>query len=268
MKKLFFWLGLILIFILVLGCCFHIFHWCDNGTRTTACQLWFTAFGSFGSFGAVVVALYLEPIKKFFLKPDLRMIIGNNAPLCIISNTEVAASRNEEFIDICCKVINNGDVAADKCRVVCEEILTLGADKKYAVSEENKFRPQFFTWIGAGEKRIETDIGESFYEYLKLAEIRTRSSELGKASNNGLSKTAKIPYVVVCLPSRKVKGQHMQFDDESSIIIHLSIVGVGFKTVEKYIQIIWEGKTISEFHSHPEKLAIVDVTHNIKTLLR
>ncbi len=68
MKKLFFWLGLILITILVLGCCYHIFYRCESGSRTIACQLWFTAFGSFESFGAVVVALYLEPNKKFFSK--------------------------------------------------------------------------------------------------------------------------------------------------------------------------------------------------------
>ena len=144
----------------------------------------------------------------------------------------------------------------------------MGADKKFAASEDNKFRPQFFSWLGAGERRIEADIGKSFYEYVKLAEIRTRSSELGKAPDGAMSKKGAIPYMVVCLPSRKVKNQYMQFDDESSIIVHLSIVGGGLTTQNKYIQIVWEGKAISDFRNHPEKLAVTDVTKDIRGLLR
>lgn len=186
--------------------------------------------------------------------------------MCVIENVEAGTSGKEEFVDICCKIENTGGSLAEKCRIVCEEILTLGADKKFSASDENKFRPLSFTWIG--EKKTELDISVSDYGYFKLAEIRTRSSELGKAPDVGSTAGSLTPYLVVCLPSRTVKNQYIQFDDDKSIIIHFRIACVGGMAKERYVQIVWEGKSIADFRKHPEKLAVTDVTNTICSLRR
>ena len=266
MKKFLFWFGLIFIIVIICVCCLHVSFVSDSQARSKILEVWLVGFGSIGSFGAVVVALYLEPIKKFFLKPELNLHVSNASPMCIIENVDAGASGKEEFVDICCKIENTGGSSAEKCRVVCEEIMTLGADKKFSVSDENKFRPLFFTWIG--EKKTELDIAASDYGYVKLAEIRTRSSELGKAPDVGSVAGSLTPYLVVCLPSRTVKNQYVQFDDDKSIIIQFRIVCSGRTAKERYIQIVWEGKSIADFRKHPEKLAITDVTNSICTLRR
>lgn len=266
MKKFLFWSGLLFIMVIICICILHVSFWSNPATRNKTLEVWLVGFGSIGSFGAVVIALYLEPIKKFFLKPELDLKVSNASPMCIIENIEAGASGNEEFVDICCKIENTGGSAADKCRMVCEEILTLGADKKFSVSDENKFRPLFFTWIG--DKKTELDIAASDYGYFKFAEIRTRSSELGKAPDIGSVTGSLTPYLVVCLPSRTVKNQYIQFDDDKSIIVHFRIACSGCVAKERYVQIVWEGKSIADFRKHPEKLAITDVTDSICSLRR
>ena len=198
------------------------------------------------------------------LYSELDLYVSNASPMCVIENVEAGTSGKEEFVDICCKIENTGGSLAEKCRIVCEEILTLGADKKFSASDENKFRPLSFTWIG--EKKTELDISVSDYGYFKLAEIRTRSSELGKAPDVGSTAGSLTPYLVVCLPSRTVKNQYIQFDDDKSIIIHFRMACVGGMAKERYVQIVWEGKSIADFRKHPEKLAVTDVTNTICSL--
>lgn len=268
MKKIIFWLGLGLIVVLIICCALNVFYCDDPQNRDKRLELWLIGFGSIGSLGAVVTALYLEPIKKFFYKPNLNLFVSNLSPLCIIGNVDAGAAGNEEFIDICGKVWNAGGSTAEKCRIVCEEILTPGADMKYSVSDDNRFRPLFFSWIGVGEKQIEMDIAVSDCGFFKLAEIRTRSSELGKAPDVGYASEISTPYLVVCLPNRTFKNQFIQFYDDKSVIVHFRIASVGLTAKERYVQIVWGGKSIEDFKTHPEKLAITDVTSQIESLRR
>jgi hypothetical protein len=266
MKKFLFWSGLGAVIITIFACIFHVYFQSDPNSRRATLEVWLTGFGAIGSFGAVVIALYSEPIKKFFLRPELNVRVLNTPPFCIIEKVDAGALEKDEFVDICCMVENIGGATAEKCQIVCEEILTLGADKKYSVSEENRFRRLFFTWIGIGDKPIESDIAVADHGYFKLAEIRTKNSELGKASVGGVPSEFSQPFLVVCLPSRTVKSQFIQFEDDKSIIIHFKIACVGLLAKERYVQIAWEGKSIADFKSHPEKLAITDVTSRISEL--
>ena len=103
---------------------------CESGSRLRIADMWLNGFSTLGSFGAVIVALYLDPIRRWLMKPRLHITVSNKSPWCEIENVDADAKKKEEFIDICCKVENVGGSTAKKSRLVCQSILTLGADKK------------------------------------------------------------------------------------------------------------------------------------------
>ncbi len=238
-------------------------------SRKSVLELWFAGLGSFGAFGAVVVALFSDTIKRFVNRPDLFLEVSNCEPSCTVENVESGSAKKEEFIEICCKVENRGGLTAEKSRVVCDCVYTKGADKKFSVSNTHKFRPQSFIWIGSGSKCYEIDISNSFWEYIKIAEIRTKCSELGKAPDGTTTEHHnKTPYLVVCLPSKSLKNQYIQLDDDLSVILPLRLVCAGASSKTYFVQINWEGKSIADYEKDVEKLAVIDVTDDMKKLAR
>lgn len=72
---------------------------------------------SIGTAGAVIVALFQYPIRRWLKRPRLRIICSNKTPLVekLVLNTE--SSSNAEELRIRIKVINEGKDTADHCLV-------------------------------------------------------------------------------------------------------------------------------------------------------
>ena len=259
MRKVLFVSGAVVI-LLIIGTV--IVHLCcsASGDRGCVIRLWAEILGAIGSFGAVIIALYKEPIWAIINAPRLEMNVGNDGPFCSIENT-MSGGGDEigKFIEICGKITNCGMSAANKCQVTCEEIYTLGADGKYSASDKHQFRPMSFKWSDTDSKEL--DIPNELHGYIKLAEIRARGSELGGETgekSNG-KKNSKL-YIVVSIPDKTVKGKCIELEpDCNKVILPLELFCAGTKPRKKFVKIIWEGKSIADYITDHKKLAVLPV---------
>lgn len=224
-------------------------------------RTWAMCASAIGSCGAVVIALFKDSMLAMINAPNLDLDVSNIAPYCTIENAMAGGSSKEsgKFVEICAKVVNNGINPAVKCRVVCDAIYTMGADGKFSASTEHMFRPVTFSWSGTSSCDI--DIASGLPGYVKIAEIRTRDSELGDESDPSVhKKTVEKPYMVVCLPDKSKRGKNVEFDvDCKNIILPVQLVCAGGKPKQKYVKIVWNGKTIGDYIKDQKKLAVIDI---------
>lgn len=224
-------------------------------------RTWAVCVSAAGSLGAVIVALFKETLLAKLNAPSLDLDVSNTQPYCLVENAMAGGSSKEsgKYIEICAGIKNIGLNSATKCRVICEEIYTMGADEKYSASPEHKFRPTAFPWAGATS--CDVDIANGLPSYVTIAEIRTRASELGAGSDPGSSrKTVERPYIVVCLPDKVKRGKYIEFEfDCKSVILPIQLVCAGERPKRKYIKIVWNGKTINDYITDHKKLAVLDV---------
>lgn len=168
--------------VIIMSCAAHLYYTSPE-SRGAVIKGWATCIGSFGSFVAVIVALYKDTLLAWMNAPDLQMKVGNQRPLCTVENSMAGGSTKEtgQYVEICAVISNVGVHEARRCRIICEELYTTGADGKYSPSDEHQFRPYSFPWSET-KSSCDVDIANGMKEYVKLAEIRTPASELGDES--------------------------------------------------------------------------------------
>lgn len=254
--------------VIIMSCTAHLYYTSPE-SRGTVIKGWATCIGSFGSFVAVIVALYKDTLLAWMNAPDLRMKVGNQRPLCTVENSMAGGSTKEtgQYVEICAVISNVGVHEARRCRIICEELYTTGADGKYSPSDEHQFRPYSFPWSET-KSSCDVDIANGMKEYVKLAEIRTPASELGDESEaKGTEKNSAKTFLVICLPNKSARNKYIELEpDCKSVIIPIQLVCAGAKPRLKFVKIIWNGKAIKDYIKDHKKLAVIEVDPSSKEL--
>lgn len=246
-----------------------------NQDKIGLVSTWFAGIGAFGTVGSVIFAMFGADICKFLNSPRLDLEVSNLYPHADIGAASIPGKESEECIEICADVKNIGASMAKECQVYCEKIYTEGADGKYTVNEKLRFRPITFNWIdGCTGKCDKVDISMSLHRFVRLVEIRNEDAgEFAKAPDPnavGPNQVAASPCIFVCLPDRYRQNQYIKIERTcKSIIIPISVVCVGKKSLTKYIKIKWDGEKIGDYRTNHEKLAASPVSEGkLKDILK
>ena len=143
------------------------------------------AFTAIGTIGAVIVGIFGNRIRAWFIKPKLEIDFRLDTP----DKTEVAkdSSSDQKYHkrEYCIKVSNNGKTIAKGCQLIIGELYKRRGDGKY-VLEKNFFSAPL-QWFGNTSASL--DIGKKMSSYVNWLSIDDAKDANGDNNSSGTNST-------------------------------------------------------------------------------
>ncbi len=224
-----------------------IYQGSSGGNQLSKYERWtlvFNGMTAIGTISVAILAVFLLPLKTWFQRPKLSLVVGDHARLAERVDEANASSpeARKRSYQLRLQVVNSGRNPARNCVAVCDEVYSEKAGGQ-GFFKEREFVQRKFYWT-TGEQKV--DVVRSLASFIRLGEISVPEQPVSGPGPK--DQPAPSFSLQVNIEADGVMNRFLRVGKEK-VLIPVTISADNLVRSEKYfIEICWKGHGLEDFN--------------------